>query len=280
MKSGIYVIICKQSKKMYIGQSKNVKKRFNTHMYHLKIGRHGNHHLKSAYEKYGKENFEFKILEYCELDLLDEREKFYFDLYKSTDPNFGFNILSEPKFAKAMKAKWDDPEYKESLSKKAKERWKDPEFREKNLKGIRKHHEEQIEKFGCLAFNTPESRKKNIEICKKLAQDPEYIKQKSDFAYKQLEDPVYAEQNLKRLAEGRKSPKRAENLKKHNEWQATNEEHKNMLSDLQKSYWNNEEHKNKRIESIRKAMKDPEIQRKKAESFKKTIEKRKLKVLN
>lgn len=278
MKSGIYLIICKQSEKVYIGQSKNVKKRFKTHVYHLKSGKHGNHYLKNAYEKYGKENFEFKVLEYCELEILDERERFYFDLYKSTDPKFGFNILTEPKFSKAIKAKWDDPEYKKCLSDKSKKRWEDPEFREKNLKGIKRNHEEQIEKFGCLAFNTSEARKKNIEKSKEFAKDPEWIKQKSEFAYKQLEDPEYAKQNLIRLAEGRKSPKRAENLKKHNEWQATNEEHKKKLSDMQKSYWNNEEHKQKRIESIRKAMKNPEVQRKRSESFKKTIEQRKLRV--
>lgn len=278
MKSGIYWIMCKESKKMYIGQSKDIQNRVRHHWFQLRNGKHGNHYLKSAYEKYGKYNFEVKVLEYCELESLDEREKFYFDLYKSTDPKFGFNILSEPKFAKAMKAKWNDPEYKKCLSDKCKNRWKDPEFREKNLKGIRKHHEEQIEKFGCLAFNTPESRKKNIEITKKLAKDPETIKRKSDFAYKQLEDPEYAKENLKRLTEARKSPKRAENLKKHNEWQATNEEHKKNLSDMQKSYWNNEEHKKKRVDAIKKAMKDPEVQKRKADSFKKTIEKRKLKM--
>lgn len=278
MKSGIYLIRCKVSKKVYVGQSKDVKRRWKYHLYDFKRGKHGNAYLKYAFDKYGRENFEVEVLEFCEIEKLDEREKYYFDFYKSTNPEFGFNILSEPKFSKAIKAKWEDPEYKEALSHKGVQRWQDPEFREKNLKGIREHHQKQISKYGCLAFNTPEARANNIEKTKQLAKDPEWIKRKSEFAYKQLQDPKYAEENLKRLAEGRRSPKRAEKLKKHNEWQAGNEEHKNKLSELQKSYWSNEEHKQRRVEAIRKAMKDPEVQKRKMESFKKTIEKRKLKV--
>ena len=71
---GIYKITNKINNKFYIGQSKNVKRRIIEHkcVYH-----ETNKSLKAAYKKYGIENFDFEILEQCDLEKLNEREKYW-----------------------------------------------------------------------------------------------------------------------------------------------------------------------------------------------------------
>ncbi len=272
MKSGIYLMKCKKNNKIYIGQSKNIKNRMRQHFFQMKKGTHGNEHMKRAYEKYGKEAFSFSVIEYCEPEILHEREFFWINHYDSGNSEKGFNILKDVNYAKSMISLWAEPEFKKRMSLKHKTRWADPEFREKNLKGIREHHKEQKEKFGCLAFNTPEAKRKNSE---KTHQNPEWRKKRSDLTYKQLEDKKYVKQNLKTLAKARKSPKRAENLKKHNERLALDEDFQKRNSERQKSLWSDPEHKKKRIEAIKKSLEDPKIREKKMRSYKRTIKKRK-----
>ena len=71
---GIYKITNKINGKSYIGQSNNIKRRFKEHK---RIAKETNKSLKQAYKKYGAENFEYTILEKCELERLDEREIYY-----------------------------------------------------------------------------------------------------------------------------------------------------------------------------------------------------------
>jgi len=258
MASGIYKIMCTSTGKIYVGQSVNMKSRFSVHLADLKRGKHGNPYMKRAYEKHGKEAFSFSVIEYCESEFLHEREFFWINYYDSGNPEKGFNILKDPDHGKSMVSMWLDPEFKKKMSIKHKKRWENPEFREKNLKGIRENLKEQKERFGCLAFNTPEAKRKSSE---KTHQNAEWRKQKSDFAYKQLENKKYAKENLKRLAEGRKSPKRAENLKKHNEKLALDKEFQKRNSERQKELWSNPEHRKKRIDSIKEALNRKKMKR-------------------
>ena len=74
-KSGIYMLTCKVNGKRYIGQSQNIRKRLiahrsNKHKYHNQI-------IKNAIAKYGWENFEAIVLEFCPVEKLDEREIYY-----------------------------------------------------------------------------------------------------------------------------------------------------------------------------------------------------------
>jgi hypothetical protein len=75
--SGIYSIHNKISKKSYIGQSTNVYKRLIHHKYELLNNKHPNSHLQRSFNKYGKEVFIFSILEYCNIDNLNEKEIYY-----------------------------------------------------------------------------------------------------------------------------------------------------------------------------------------------------------
>lgn len=65
-KCGIYQIRNLINNKVYIGQSVNVMPRRNKHFFSLRHRNHTNPHLQAAFNKYGKENFIFEILLYCE----------------------------------------------------------------------------------------------------------------------------------------------------------------------------------------------------------------------
>ncbi len=88
---GIYCITNKIDGKVYIGQSTNITERFRHHKSELKYNRHKNSHLQNSWNKYGLENFEFSILEKCNIDDLDRLERFYINKYNSMDREFGYN---------------------------------------------------------------------------------------------------------------------------------------------------------------------------------------------
>jgi len=91
MKCGIYGIRNMANGKWYIGQG-IINSRKNWHFAALKRGDHFNRHLQSAFSKYGKDNFEFRVLEEVSEDMLDVRECAWIDFYKSTHEHFGYNL--------------------------------------------------------------------------------------------------------------------------------------------------------------------------------------------
>jgi group I intron endonuclease len=62
LRSGVYNIVNLIDGKQYIGSACNLAERRNEHFRQSK----SNPHLKNAFKKYGKENFEFRVLEYVE----------------------------------------------------------------------------------------------------------------------------------------------------------------------------------------------------------------------
>ena len=71
---GIYCIRNKVNNKIYIGSSVDIDRRFRKHRTQLNTKVHSNKHLIKAYHKYGKDNFEFIILEECLKEDLIDRE--------------------------------------------------------------------------------------------------------------------------------------------------------------------------------------------------------------
>lgn len=92
--SCIYMIENKINKKIYIGFSVNLKRRWSEHLSELKRNKHENKYLQNSYNKYGLKSFQLKILEICSKEKLIEREIYYIKKYKSTDKKFGYNMTT------------------------------------------------------------------------------------------------------------------------------------------------------------------------------------------
>lgn len=91
--SGIYSINNKINNKIYIGSSKNIINRWQKeHLPSLKKNKHYSKHLQRAWNKYGENNFEFKIIEECKKELLVEKEGYWIENYKSWDRKYGYNL--------------------------------------------------------------------------------------------------------------------------------------------------------------------------------------------
>lgn len=81
---GIYTIKNLKNNKLYIGSSVEIEKRIRTHFVNLIKNNHSNLKLQNSYNKYGKENFIFEILETfdeIERDDLFTIEQKYIDSY-------------------------------------------------------------------------------------------------------------------------------------------------------------------------------------------------------
>lgn len=98
---GIYEIRNLVNNKVYIGSSINVKARLYEHSRLLNIGKHENKHLQRAWNKYGKDNFKFQILEkICfkkqksfTVRNLRDLETNYILKANSADSDYGYNII-------------------------------------------------------------------------------------------------------------------------------------------------------------------------------------------
>lgn len=78
-KSGIYCIFNIVSGNKYIGSSNNIYERWNDHFRDLLKNKHCNQYLQNAWNKYGKDSFMFEVLEYCNLEVLYQREQYFID---------------------------------------------------------------------------------------------------------------------------------------------------------------------------------------------------------
>lgn len=94
-KSGIYVIKNSINSRVYVGSSKNLYKRFNSHKSELIKGTHANKALQNFCIKHGIDKLTIEILELCEADKLINRENFFIKELKGY--GHGFNCCSTAK---------------------------------------------------------------------------------------------------------------------------------------------------------------------------------------
>jgi len=78
--TAIYMIKCANGK-FYIGQALNAEKRWKRHLQELKYGYHHNRHLQNIYDKYGEHNFNFVVIEKCNVSDLDSLEQKLLDAH-------------------------------------------------------------------------------------------------------------------------------------------------------------------------------------------------------
>lgn len=127
-RSGIYMCTCIVNGKSYIGQSKDVKLRKCQHLSELRNGSHFNKYLQRSYNKYKGYNFTWEVLEYCDENILDDREIYwisYYDTYKN-----GYNAneggSANRNFDRTL-------EFKQNLSVILKNSWANADDRRKEL---------------------------------------------------------------------------------------------------------------------------------------------------
>lgn len=82
---GIYKITNIINKKVYIGQSVDIKKRWSNHRSDAfdKSNYRYNYPLYRAFRKYGLEDFEFSVIEECQPSELNKKEKYWISKYNS-----------------------------------------------------------------------------------------------------------------------------------------------------------------------------------------------------
>lgn len=81
--TGIYKITNKDNGKSYIGQSVDIVKRWSAHRtrpFKSSCNEYDSP-LYRAIRKYGLDNFIFEVVEKCEIDLLNSREKYWIEYY-------------------------------------------------------------------------------------------------------------------------------------------------------------------------------------------------------
>ena len=92
---GIYMITNLVNSKKYIGSSINIQQRLMTHRSNLRHNSHVNKHLQNAWNKYGEDNFDYSILEFCPIEDRFIREQYYVDLL-SPEYNISIEVVELP----------------------------------------------------------------------------------------------------------------------------------------------------------------------------------------
>lgn len=83
MITGIYKYQNKINGKIYIGQSQDIERRFQQHLYDAEKRPMESTGIDLAINKYGIENFTFEIIERCRVEELDDKEIFWINFYNS-----------------------------------------------------------------------------------------------------------------------------------------------------------------------------------------------------
>lgn len=90
--NGVYKITNLVNGKVYVGSAVQVRTRWCVHRGALERGKHHSSPLQNAWHKYGKENFEFSLIEECSREALRDREQHWMDLLGAHGPR-GYNVV-------------------------------------------------------------------------------------------------------------------------------------------------------------------------------------------
>ena len=156
---GIYSIQNKTTGKVYVGQSVEIEKRWKRHIWALNNNRHDNSHLQRAWNKYGQDDFIFKVVEQCEENFLDEKETYWHNRFSPNTYNLlgtGNRHTLPQESRNKISAKLKGRKMSETTLKKMKEA-------QSKINHHRKHTAEAIEKIrqaGIGRVVSQETRKK------------------------------------------------------------------------------------------------------------------------
>lgn len=158
---GIYCIRNMINQKVYIGKSINIRQRIWCHIGRLnsKDSKSENQHFINAWWKYGKENFEYFVLEIIDKNqdnienIIKDKELFWMDYYQSYNRDKGYNLRRDSstsmivhnetreKMSVSHRKRYENIEERIKTGKKASKFWKEnPEIKEQMRKKISDIH--------------------------------------------------------------------------------------------------------------------------------------------
>lgn len=165
---GIYVIVNTINNKKYVGKSTNIYIRIKQHITTLNTrSKDENRHLTNSWHKYGRENFDYFIIEYLwpDMELLSERELYWMETLDTVNRDKGYNLRMDSTsnmvvhddtrklLSKSNKQKHiNNPGLRWEVGKKASKYWKEnPEAKEAMAhlvsKAITKYNIVQFDKY-------------------------------------------------------------------------------------------------------------------------------------
>lgn len=172
---GIYCIRNLVTNKVYVGKSKNIYKRIHQHIYDLKNNRKNeNPYLQNSWNKYGRINFEYFVLEFLEEneELVAERELYWMNIYNSLEN--GYNLRSDSDSKMIVHEKTS-----KKISKRLKKEWSE---------GIRSKHGEKLAKNWQ---NNPDRKVQQSKLFSKLKTKYLYKINGQYYNYSQLKETDY-----------------------------------------------------------------------------------------
>ena len=143
--SGIYQIINNTNNHRYIGSAVDLRRRKYNHLYFLRKNIHQNQYLQNAWNKYGEEAFEFKVIGMC----LSERERLLeleqeainhlkpeYNICRIAGSGIGLTHTEEArqKISQTHKGKKKSEEHKQKIGQSVKNIMSSPEMIQKLLK--------------------------------------------------------------------------------------------------------------------------------------------------
>jgi len=166
MSIGIYKLTNPKGK-MYIGQSTNIKERWEKgHKYNSGSGIK----LKNSFKKYGWENHTKEIIEECSIEELDLKETYWIEYYNSYEK--GLNSTSKGGFKGYRDTLWKQKHSKGMKGRKGywegKKRPNHSKWMKENKCGF--HYERTLEHKENLS-NKLSGRKLSKKICKKISKN-------------------------------------------------------------------------------------------------------------
>ncbi len=90
--SGIYALREGKCQRLYVGSAMNLRHRLLRHRMMLRAGNHNNQYLQNTYNKLGEQAFHIEFLEFCEVEVLLDREQFWMAITNSMHDKEGFNL--------------------------------------------------------------------------------------------------------------------------------------------------------------------------------------------
>lgn len=173
---GIYKIENLVNGKKYIGQSWDIERRWKEEK-----NRYCNNHLAASFNKYGLENFSFKIIDTVKDDaiaqlLLDAIEKMYIDKLNTCNPLYGYNKDSggangkptdetRKKMSNAQAGK-NHPMYGKRHSEKTRQKMSAARTGEKNPMSGKHHSDETKQKISAANKNPSVETRAKISVSK------------------------------------------------------------------------------------------------------------------